>query len=188
MPSSLPLLVQYHDVQNVILSRMNKLSRKHYTDKVSVKLWMQYLKKQKNCFTLYELRISSGPFLVSWMSPWQVKLLKNAQEWSLDSTHKICISFQNNHDDAYLFTIVVRSQITNKGVPVCFFITDRENQPVFVQWLNWIISVVAELSVKNFLVDCSVTEISAIKEVLRLYFTMSLTYQTSLRKKKWKPK
>jgi hypothetical protein len=82
-----------------------------------------------------------------------------------------------------LFTIVVRSQITNKGVPVCFFITDRENQPVFVQWLNWIISVVGELSVKIFLVDCSATEISAIKEVLRLYFTMSLTYQTSLRKK-----
>jgi hypothetical protein len=74
------LLVQYHDVQNVILNRMNKLSRKHYTDKVSVKLWMQYLKKQKNYFTLYELHISSGPFLVSWMSPWQVKLLKNAQE------------------------------------------------------------------------------------------------------------
>ena len=146
---------------------MNKLSRKHYTDKASVNLWMQFLAQEKNYLTYFKLNTLPGPFLVSWMSPWQVKLLKNAQEWCLDSTHKTCTSFNNNNDDAYLFTIVVRSDITNKGVPVCFFITDAEKQTVLVEWLKWIITVVGDLSVKKIMIDCSATEISALKEVFQ---------------------
>ncbi|KAG1054848.1 hypothetical protein G6F43_003157 [Rhizopus delemar] len=52
--------------------------------------------------------------------------LEEAEEWYIDSTHKSCKSLNNPAENNYLFTIVVRSPVTNKGVPVCFFITDRE--------------------------------------------------------------
>ena len=41
------LLINYYDVQNVIIRKMNNLSRKHYQDKISIQLWLTYLKEQK---------------------------------------------------------------------------------------------------------------------------------------------
>ncbi|KAI7870061.1 hypothetical protein BDF14DRAFT_230400 [Spinellus fusiger] len=48
----------------------------------------------------------NGPFLVSWMSPWQKSILETADEWCIDSTHKTCKSFTCSSADCYLFTIV----------------------------------------------------------------------------------
>lgn len=71
------LLINYHDVQNVIIGRMNSLSRKHYLDQVSCELWIEYLKKEKNCKTLFVLHPGdNGPFLLSWVSQWQMKVSK----------------------------------------------------------------------------------------------------------------
>lgn len=158
------LLINYHDVQNVINRRLNLLSRKHHQDSLSVQLWISYL-KEKNYYTLFKQH-SDGPFLVSWLSPWQFELLKQAKEWCIDSTHKTCTSFNNSNDSCYLFTIVVKSPVTNKGVPVVFFITDAERQPILVQWLRWLVDVSgSSLPVTRIMVDCSATEIAAISEV-----------------------
>ncbi|KAG1037187.1 hypothetical protein G6F43_012914 [Rhizopus delemar] len=40
------LLINYHDVQNVISRRLNLLSRKRYQDSLSVQLWISYLKEK----------------------------------------------------------------------------------------------------------------------------------------------
>lgn len=155
---------------------MNNLSRKHYQDKISVELWLNYLKEQKKCETLYVQHPHDGPFLVSWLSPWQLNLLKTSQEWCIDSTHKTCTSFNNPNDSCYLFTIVIKSPITNKGVPVCFFITDAEKQPILVQWLKWLVDVAGPLPVKKIMIDCSRAEISAIHEVFGPSFNVLLCH------------
>jgi hypothetical protein len=72
------LLITYKDVQNVIIGRMNVLSRKHYQDRVSVELWLGYLrdiKQYKSYFNVHPCSAATnGPFLASWMSPWQIKV------------------------------------------------------------------------------------------------------------------
>jgi hypothetical protein len=66
------MLVKYADVQNVIASKMNALSRKHVTDKESVRLWMEVLRQDRFYSVKYEVSDDpNGPFIVSWMSPWQ---------------------------------------------------------------------------------------------------------------------
>ncbi|KAI8889600.1 hypothetical protein K501DRAFT_159450, partial [Backusella circina FSU 941] len=97
-----------------------KLSRKNPTDAVSVKMWMDSFSGRGD-HSLYHLHPDGGPFLVSFMTKWQLKLLSESEEWCIDSTHKTCRSFTDPTQDAYLFSIVVRLRTTNKGAPVCFF-------------------------------------------------------------------
>jgi hypothetical protein len=91
-------------------------------------------------------------------------LIKEAEEWCVESTHKTCRSLNNLKDSSYLYTIVVRSPITNKGVPVCSFLTDKEIEPILVTCLKWLKETFV-LNVKNIMIDCSPTEISAIEKI-----------------------
>ncbi|EIE76341.1 hypothetical protein RO3G_01045 [Rhizopus delemar RA 99-880] len=126
MPAA--LFVKYKDVKNLIDARIAHLTRKHSNDKESIKLCVDAL-KQEGFFSLLRFH-ENGPFLLSWVSPWQKK----------------------------------RSPITNKGVPVCFFITDREVLSTLEQWLTWLKSTFT-LKVKKIMIDCSPTEIGAIRSV-----------------------
>lgn len=155
--------MNYQEVKNAITARLNKISRKDCKDQVSCQLWLESLQNEKNYLTLFKVH-ENGPFLVSWVSPWQKTQLEEALEWCIDSTHKTCKTFSNPSDYSYLFTIVVRSQTTNKGVPVCFFITSHEIVPTLKTWLEWLNSNLT-LRVKRIMIDCSPTEIRAIKEV-----------------------
>lgn len=85
-----------------------------------------------------------------------------AEEWCIDSTHKTCKSFIQSSADCYLYTIVVRNNVTNKGVPVCFFITNREVTPVLVKWLEWVKNC-ASVKPKRIMIDCSATEMEALR-------------------------
>ncbi|ORE22208.1 hypothetical protein BCV71DRAFT_165197, partial [Rhizopus microsporus] len=66
--------------------------------------------------------------------------------------------------DSYLFTIVVHNYITNRGLPVCFFITDMETISTLHQWLTWI-KANFSLNVKRIMIDCGSAETSAIRDV-----------------------
>ncbi|KAG1046890.1 hypothetical protein G6F43_010640 [Rhizopus delemar] len=160
MPAA--LFVKYKDAKNFIDARIAHLTRKHSNDKESIKLWVDTL-KQEGFFSLLRFH-ENGHFLLSWVSPWQKKFLEEAEEWCIDSTHKTCKSLNNPAENSYLFTIVVRSPITNKGVPVCFFITDREVLSTLEQWLTWLKSTFT-LKLKKIMIDCSPTEIGAIRSV-----------------------
>lgn len=66
------LLIKYADVQNVINAKMNHLSRKNGQDQESVRKWMEELRQSRFYSVKYEVDPHlDGPFLVSWMSPWQ---------------------------------------------------------------------------------------------------------------------
>ncbi|KAI8137335.1 hypothetical protein BJV82DRAFT_547305, partial [Fennellomyces sp. T-0311] len=73
-------------------------------------------------------------FVISWVSPRQVKLLQEANEICIDATHKTCKSIINSKDDAYLFSIVARNAITGRGYPLAFMITDKEDSENLQTW------------------------------------------------------
>lgn len=52
--------------------------------------------------------------------------------------------------------------MTNKGVPVCFFVTNRESSAVIAKWLEWV-KESAVVQPKRIMIDCSATEIEAIR-------------------------
>ncbi|SAM09809.1 hypothetical protein [Absidia glauca] len=148
------MAVNYRAVQNLVLSRISRVSKKHSVGKTSVGRWMEYMANEKGCTTLFNLHPDGGPILVSCFSPWQ----KKAEEWCIDSTHKMCFSFVDQAS-CYFYTNVVVNPVTRRGVPVCFFKTNKEVIPVLTQWLNWIKNNTND-SVKRFMIDCSATEIA----------------------------
>ncbi|OAD66983.1 hypothetical protein PHYBLDRAFT_151921 [Phycomyces blakesleeanus NRRL 1555(-)] len=136
--------------------------RINYHD-TSVEQWIEFLEKEKNYLVHIVFHEGNGPYLVSWISPWQKKILELADEWCIDSTHKTCKSLVDSSKHSYLYTIVVRSNVTNKGVPVCFFVTNAEFITTLLQWLNWVKSN-CSLCVKCMMIDCSPVEIGALEE------------------------
>ncbi|KAG1042622.1 hypothetical protein G6F43_011853 [Rhizopus delemar] len=157
MPAA--LFVKYKDVKNLIDARIAYLTRKHSNDKESIKFWVD-TPKQEGFFSLIRFH-ENGPFLLSWVSFWQKK---EAEEWRIDSTHKTCKSLNNPAENSYLFTVVVGSPITSKSVPVCFFIADHEVLSTLEQWLTSLKSTFT-LKLKKIIIDCSLTEIGAIRSV-----------------------
>ncbi|KAG1501015.1 hypothetical protein G6F53_011179 [Rhizopus delemar] len=160
MPAA--LFVKYKDVKNLIDARIAYLTRNHSNDKESIKLWVDTL-KQEGFFSLIRFH-ENGPFLLSWVSFWQKKVSPKAEEWCIDSTHKTCKSLNNPAENSYLFTAVVGSPITSKSVPVCFFITDHEVLSTSEQWLTSLKSTFT-LKLKKIIIDCSLTEVGAIRSV-----------------------
>jgi hypothetical protein len=62
-----------------------------------------------------------------------------------------------------LYTIDVCNKITNKGAPVCFFVTNREVKPALIIWLEWVKQCVV-ISPKRIMIDCSSIEIEAFRQ------------------------
>ncbi|KAL0085992.1 hypothetical protein F4703DRAFT_1709915, partial [Phycomyces blakesleeanus] len=119
------MMIQYKDIHNAIVARINNSARKHYKDEISTERWIAFL-QEKGYQTMFDTYNSVGPLLVSWVSPWQKKITtKNAEKWYLDSIHKTCKSFLDNKD-YYLMSVVVYNPVTNKGVPVAFFVISIE--------------------------------------------------------------
>ncbi|KAI7859797.1 hypothetical protein BDC45DRAFT_474640 [Circinella umbellata] len=125
------LRVHRHDIVNQIQQRLNNISRKHRFDKQSTQAWINIL-KEKGYDTLFEIINTSEAdekangskkelLMVAWIAPWQKKILLKQEDINLDSTHKTCVSFLSDHGDCYLFSLVTRSDVTNKGCPVAFF-------------------------------------------------------------------
>ncbi|OAD75670.1 hypothetical protein PHYBLDRAFT_64576 [Phycomyces blakesleeanus NRRL 1555(-)] len=105
--------------------------------------------------------------------------LENLEEWCIDSTHKTSKSFNTvagkGSEDCFLFTIVMQNPITNKGLSVCFFITDHEYTSTLNQWLTWVKNTFT-LKVKRIMIDCSPIEIGAIEEVFGNSINILLCY------------
>lgn len=74
-----------------------------------------------------------------------------------------------------MYTIVVRNKVTNKGVPVCFFVTNREVTAVLVKWLEWV-KESADISPKRVMIDCSATEIQALRQVFSVNIDILLCH------------
>lgn len=92
------LLVNYQEVKNAITARLNKISRKDCKDQVSCQLWLESLQNEKNYLTLFKVH-ENGPFLVSWVSPWQ------------KTVSIICSILEGVVFSNFLFTLAIRRSI-----------------------------------------------------------------------------
>ncbi|KAI7850608.1 hypothetical protein BDC45DRAFT_518045, partial [Circinella umbellata] len=54
-------------------------------------------------------------------------ILLKQEDINLDSTHKTHVSFLSDRSDCYFFSLVTKSDVTNKGCPVAFFIMNSES-------------------------------------------------------------
>ncbi|CEP19022.1 hypothetical protein [Parasitella parasitica] len=154
------MLINYQDVQNAILAKLNAAARKHKSDGKRVVLWLEYL-KENGYETMRDIPDNTdAPFVLSWYSPWHKKYLEAAEDWFLDSTHKTCVSFIDKRD-CYLMTIVVHNPITSKDLPVAFFITSVKCSPTIERFLSWLKNN-NNLKLKRIMTDCSATEQRAI--------------------------
>ncbi|KAG2224539.1 hypothetical protein INT45_004384 [Circinella minor] len=79
--------------------------------------------------------------------------------YHLDSTHKTRVSFLPGRVDCYLFSLVTRINVTNKGCPVRFFITNSESS--FTIQLSWL-KLKHGFQFTHTMIDCSTTEMNAI--------------------------
>lgn len=57
-------------------SRVNQLSRKDPNDANSVRLWLDFFSSRGD-YSLYKIHPDGGPFVVSWISKWQMKVSAN---------------------------------------------------------------------------------------------------------------
>ncbi|OAD65555.1 hypothetical protein PHYBLDRAFT_64623 [Phycomyces blakesleeanus NRRL 1555(-)] len=125
------MMIQYKDVHNAIVARINNSARKHYKDEISTERWIAFL-QEKGYQTMFDTYNSVGPLL----------------------------SFLNNKD-CYLMSVVVYNPVTNKGVPVAFFVISIECSYTIARWLNWLKDT-NSLKVKRIMIDCSPIEQKAI--------------------------
>ncbi|SAM02680.1 hypothetical protein [Absidia glauca] len=108
-------------------------SRKPAVDPSNARAWWDDLKAKNHSTHLFEQE--NGPHVVSWYSRWPKELLEGALDWCVDSTHHTYKPMTDPDQHCYLYTIVVRSPFTNKGVPVAFMLTSNEIIPNRVKWL-----------------------------------------------------
>lgn len=77
------MIIDYQDVQNAVLAKLNAVARKHKFDKNSVILWLEYLKENG-----YEAMLDipdnpHAPLVLAWYSPWHKKVKR---EFEMQST------------------------------------------------------------------------------------------------------
>lgn len=73
-------------------------------------------------------------------------------------------SSQTKDKEVHLFSIVVRSSITNRGAPVCFLIMDKDIIPTLEQWLFWL-KQTFQLNVKKVMIDHCPNQVDIIHKV-----------------------
>ncbi|SAM06565.1 hypothetical protein [Absidia glauca] len=117
-------------------------SRKHAIDRSSAQAWWDDLKTKNHSTYLFEQE--NGLYVVSWYSQWQKELLEGALDWCVDST---------NH---------TYKQMTDSNL--AFMLTSNEIIPNRVKWLNHL-KQHNNLNVQRIMIDCSTTEINAIRKV-----------------------
>ncbi|QBM89448.1 hypothetical protein METSCH_D05200 [Metschnikowia aff. pulcherrima] len=70
------------------------------------------------------------------MSAWQRDVLRQNPRWfHVDSTHKTCFGLRNDDEDAYLFTICVKTQKTGSVAPCAFMLSNAITAPVIADFL-----------------------------------------------------
>ena len=107
----------------------------------------------------------SKDFLFAFCTCWQLSLLRRYSSiLCLDSTHNTCCSLESNHA-AFLHSIVIKHDGAGCGIPVAFMITSKETMLPLEEWLRWLNNAVPFERTPIFMIDCSKTEVAAIKSV-----------------------
>ena len=112
-----------------------------------------------------ESALNPKDFLFAFCSNWQLELLRQySSVMCLDSTHNTCCALESNHG-AFLHSIVIKHDDAGCGIPVAFMVTNSENMVPLEMWLRQLKESVPFNHTPIFMIDCSRTEVAAIKAV-----------------------
>ncbi|KAH9807717.1 hypothetical protein DFH28DRAFT_913167 [Melampsora americana] len=123
--------IDYQTVQNMIRKQADRLVHLDPNPYRSLQAWGKKLLENgwfvKDCFLE-----DKGLISFCFFSPWQKEQLQSygGDIVCLDSTHNTTNNFRKDFSDIKLslFTVVIRSPVTGKGVPVVWFLTSNEKR------------------------------------------------------------
>ncbi|SAM03055.1 hypothetical protein [Absidia glauca] len=155
------LIIKQQDVVNVVNEKLNKISRKHAIDRFSVYAWVEYLKSKNHHTLLFEQE--NGPFVVAWYSEWQKEKVPWTGALTRRITHASRCSILTNIATCTPSLSGLLSPTRVFLLP-SFMLTASEIIPNLVKWLQNIKDS-NNLNVARIMIDCSTTEIAAIRQV-----------------------
>ncbi|KAG2216456.1 hypothetical protein INT45_014175 [Circinella minor] len=89
------------------------------------------------------------------IAPWQLELLKKARSFCLDAIHHVTI-----YPNTVMYTIVLCHEVTGRGVPVAYLVTNDQSEEPVRKWLMNLKDL--GISPTQITVDCSKAEANAI--------------------------
>ncbi|KAG2210802.1 hypothetical protein INT45_011374 [Circinella minor] len=163
--------VTYEDIYNQYYKIMVCQTRMAENDFSSVGLWLVELESKSYHTFLFG---QSNPdtqvynFGFGFITPWQLELLKRARSFCLDATHHVTI-----YPNTGMYTIVLCHEVTGRGVPVAYLVTNDQSEEPVRKWLMDLKDL--GVSPTQITVDCSKAEANAISRTwnrsvaIRLY-------------------
>ena len=108
---------------------------------------------------------SRKDFLFAFCTKWQFSNLRRyCSLLCLDSTHGTCCALETSRKK-FLNSIVIKYDDAGCGIPVAFMITSLETKVPLERWLRWLKEEVKFERNPVFMIDCSRTEVAAIRAV-----------------------
>ncbi|CAD6922237.1 unnamed protein product [Tilletia controversa] len=94
----------------------------------------------------------------------------------LDSTHNTCFGFEKA-EKVWLYTLVVRSTTTGRGIPAGFMFTNAEHAQPIIYWLECLRrDPRLRFKPSHFMIDCFTTELLAIRTAFTAPSTPSVLF------------
>jgi hypothetical protein len=128
------LLIHYQFFYNLLHKKVVSESQKDSDEFESLVKWCDIL-RNKNYKVLFETSIAiSNAFVIAWVSPWQFEMFStHSKVVCLDTTHDTCVEPlrgipMKERPSCYLSTIVAKSIVTGKGIPLAFMITNKKDR------------------------------------------------------------
>ncbi|KAE8251485.1 hypothetical protein A4X13_0g3973 [Tilletia indica] len=163
------LRIRPMDVYNELRRQLLSVARKADNRMDSLQKWSEDVNQEGGIAAL-NLNIPCADSEHTWaayfMTSWQLDmLLAHGQQSvvSMDSTHNTCFGFEKN-EKVWLYSLVVRSTTTGHGIPVAFMLTNGEAAHPIIFWLEALRRHPrVRFQPRHIMIDCSVTEVSAIR-------------------------
>ncbi|KAE8180866.1 hypothetical protein CF335_g9120, partial [Tilletia laevis] len=163
------LRVKRMDVYNELRKQLLKVARKATDRKESLQKWAVEIEEEGGMAAVktdIPCAVGEATWAACFMTSWQKQMLLmhgHDSIVSLDATHNTCFGFEHK-EKVWLYSLVVRSSITGRGIPAAFMLTNGEHAQPIVFWLQALRrDPRVRFIPKQIMIDCSSTELSAIR-------------------------
>ncbi|CAD6936245.1 unnamed protein product [Tilletia caries] len=157
------------DVYNELRRQLLGTARKANTRIDSLHKWAEEVIRENGVAELkFDIPCADGEdtWAAFFMTSWQIDMLRmHGQDSvvSLDSTHNTCLGFEKA-EKVFLYSLVVRSTTTGRGIPVAFMFTNGEDAQPISFWLKALRRHSrVQFQPRHIMIDCSATEVCAIR-------------------------
>jgi len=162
------LAVSRMDIYNVLRRSLIKNSQLRSGCIASLEAWAKQIILEGGWANVatevfdYKTNGNSGWYM-SFATRWQRDALARYGQRivCMDSTHNTCTGIKVS-ESVYLYTVLARNQVTGRGVPLAFMLTNAENQIPITNFLKEL-QREGSFNPEFIMIDCSETEAAAVK-------------------------